>query len=362
QPESSSELDNSVTVRYLAEGAANVVFSLIPYDQYAPSSNELPFVFCAPGTYTVCPRSDLISKVLRVSKKGEKLLSCDIIKQGFENQIRPHFQNGFDQHLMNHDLISLDILALTELDIMLARQSQHNTGSRSLPQRNGITSRILSPHYGILLPNLSSIPNQSFTIEIKPKWLAQSPTAPKHSYRCRTCAMRAMVRYKQNKTGKEYDICPLHLVSGNVKYIKRFVHGKYLEAAYSWPEPVLAAPDEDELVDTMTDYLATGPGHALLQHLKHLQVSNDPNGVLKLDKTGDSAQRSDIISQLRLAMTLRDCSLFVSARLGPTLSIEKRPRIVLSVDSKLGDLDFKSVEKVDDWDKKEMELIHGGWY
>lgn len=55
---------------------------------------------------------------------------------------------------------------------------------------------------------------------------------------------------------------------------------------------------------------------------------------------------------LRLAMTLRDCSLFMRIPYVDNLPIE----------AKLGDLDFKSSDKLEDWYQKEEALVNGGWY
>lgn len=51
-------------------------------------------------------------------------------------------------------------------------------------------------------------------------------------------------------------------------------------------------------------------------------------------------------------MTLRDCSLFVRIPYDESIPIE----------AKLGDLDFKSSDKLHDWYNKEQMLVHGGWY
>jgi inositol-pentakisphosphate 2-kinase len=59
----------------------------------------------------------------------------------------------------------------------------------------------------------------------------------------------------------------------------------------------------------------------------------------------------NFVYDLRLAMTLRDCSLFVVVPLRDG-----------EVTSKLADLDFKSAEKIDDWRDKEAALVDEGWY
>lgn len=79
-------------------------------------------------------------------------------------------------------------------------------------------------------------------VEFKPKWLAQSPNAPKEWMLCRTCAVRAMSHGKPNDLPKENvmrdvgsedeeededdelpEYCPLDLASGNRKRIEAAV-------------------------------------------------------------------------------------------------------------------------------------------
>ena len=54
-----------------------------------------------------------------------------------------------------------------------------------------------------------------------------------------------------------------------------------------------------------------------------------------------------------LAMTLRDCTVFVR------FPSEGRSE---EVEARLGDLDLKSREKKEYWRRSELELIEDGWY
>jgi inositol-pentakisphosphate 2-kinase len=104
------------------------------------------------------------------------------------------------------------------------------------------------------------------------------------------------------------------------------------------------------LIKALVDYLTVGDGLILLQHLLHLQSSLDPRGVLcRLD-----ADAASFDYNLRLAMTLRDCSLFIK--------IAYNTADVVGIESKLGDLDFKSAEKIVDWMDKERQLLQDGAY
>jgi inositol-pentakisphosphate 2-kinase len=105
----------------------------------------------------------------------------------------------------------------------------------------------------------------------------------------------------------------------------------------------------DVLVDRVVAYFTIGDGRTLLLHLKKLQSTLDSKGILqRYVCPGDDF---NFVYDLRLAMTLRDCSLFVAV---PLRSGE--------ITSKLADLDFKSAEKIDDWRDKEATLVNEGWY
>ncbi len=182
-------------------------------------------------------------------------------------------------------------------------------------------------------------PGSSITIELKPKWLAQSPNAPISAVRCRTCAIQAQRRLVG--TPSTPVVCPLALLHGDgaalETYVKPLIR-KELGNAHT-------AAIEATLFARIIAYMTQGPGHALLEHLGRLQQGLDPHGVLQL-----VAER---VEPLCLAMALRDCSLFLRVPYAdPGAPIE----------AKLADLDFKSEDKVDDWVDKEKKLIGEGWY
>lgn len=105
--------------------------------------------------------------------------------------------------------------------------------------------------------------------------------------------------------------------------------------------------ESEAIIQRAVPYLTTGPGHKILQHIRYLQGQLDPEGVLSCSSSSKEENR------LRLAMTLRDCSLFIRI---PWLDQN------MPIEAKLGDLDFKSRGKKIDWAMKEKRLLHGGWY
>ncbi|KAF2179343.1 hypothetical protein K469DRAFT_716345 [Zopfia rhizophila CBS 207.26] len=352
---------NAVFFQYLAEGAANVVFSITDYhSQLSPFHRA--FVFTDDEDGYVLPSYQFYGKVIRVPKDNEHTLDGQRIKDGFENDVKPLFRNGFLHHLMEHEPVEFDSHIAMALDLEL--RYVHSDGTTERPRRHEGAIRH-ETQIALLMTNMSSTPGTSFTIEFKPKWLVQSPNAPRNAYRCRTCAMRAYANWKEKEPDEENKhppaktyICPLYLFNGDEQIVGPWVHEKILQLIPSFVNP----GQEDGVVGAITTYLTKGDGFALLQHLGIMQKALDPIGVLNhLDATGNhlystESNESDLLGiehQLRLAMTLRDCSMFVKVYYS---------RQTIAVESKLGDLDFKSVEKVPGWIEKEKRLVEGGFY
>jgi inositol-pentakisphosphate 2-kinase len=112
------------------------------------------------------------------------------------------------------------------------------------------------------------------------------------------------------------------------------------------PAPVVTSA----IAKALLDYVTVGDGITLLQHLLNLQSSLDPRGVL----CRPQADTGTFDDNLRLAMTLRDCSMFIK--------ISYNTAGVTAIESKLGDLDFKSAEKIVDWMDKEKQLLQDSSY
>ena len=336
----------------LNEGAANVVFHIRP-SHVQHKSLDFVFVDIDDGGNTAMsvPREEVTSQVLRVSKGAPKCLRSEDIIRGFENDVRPLFESCTggksspvsdltEKHLMPHHGVLLFPGAMLDLIHQVdAIQKVEGHESRE------------STRWGILLPNMSPNPGTSITLEIKPKWLLQSPTAPPGAIRCRTCALQ----YSRGKgTPKDY-ICPLQLVNGGESDLQQWAVESVLKHAGEG-ENMSADPKNAQfrsVVNHLLQYIAKGDGRTLLGHIKDLQSQLDPQGVLCRSSTSD---RSKFDHDLRLAMTLRDCSMLIVVPY--TSSGGSLPPIV----SKLADLDFKSAGKISDWAEKETDLVDGGWY
>ena len=192
------------------------------------------------------------------------------------------------------------------------------------------------------MPNMKIPLNEGFCVEIKLKWLMQSRDAPPNARRCRTCALAA-------SKGKEVYFCPLKLASESEKEredaIQNIVMGVFLDWSESpWhPEFKLLEHHHPQFPCLLRlESFFANEGRRLILRLRKLQDDFDKTGVLS-----DSVNLT-----LPLAMTLRDCTLFMKIP-----NDENKP-----IEARFGDLDVKSIRKVPEWRRKERELIDGGWY
>jgi inositol-pentakisphosphate 2-kinase len=347
-----------VTFEYLNKGAANIIFKI---QTWSPGSSATTFSFIdvlregkLSFKATTMDHQYLMRHVLRVPRGGQKHLSSMEIIHGYEHAIRPLFlpgkyktlgkatvsRSGSDtpimvqlnrdltRHLMDHEAVLLLPEVMNHLYTKVEKGTFANTAPRNC--------------WGILLPNMSPTPGQSITLEIKPKWLAQSPNAPSGAIRCRTCAMQVSV-----PKNRDSYICPLQVLHGDSKALRPWALATVKRHFGSKPPPQAVI---SSMVEGIVTYLTVGDGVDLLRHLLQLQSTLDPRGILCRPQHG-----SELFDyNLRLAMTLRDCSLFI--KISYTTSGMTR------IESKLGDLDFKSAEKIVDWMDKEKQLLNDRAY
>lgn len=340
-----------VSFQSLNEGAANAVFSIQSQQRMQDASGFLFVAVKDSGeTATAIPAKLILDKVLRVSKGLPKSLRSEVIVDGFMADVRPLFVSPRSSTNTSQTLeeINLDQHLMAHLPVVLFEEA--------MAALKGLVPAIRplgsAAQFGILLPNMSTIPGQNITFEIKPKWLAQSPAAPPDAIRCRTCALQ----FSRGRGIPDDYICPLRLsneepsTNGDAGHIRRWAKSALSKQLRSdsnarLPQDLLL----DVLVDRVVSYFTTGDGRTLLLHLKKLQSTLDSEGILQ--RYARPRDDFNFVYDLRLAMTLRDCSLFVVV---PIRDGE--------ITSKLADLDFKSAEKIDDWRDKEAALVEEGWY
>lgn len=334
-----SGADTGFQLVFLSKGAANVVFSCRPFSSKLPAASpSLHIVQTAHnGSHVHCVSTDIVrNKVLRIPRGMPKCLSGEEIVDGFSKYIIPLFSVDLSKHLMGHQLVAL----MPDIIEILAQKDENGLVRISEPATH-------PSRWAILLPDMSSTPGSSITVEVKPKWLTQSPNAPRNATRCRTCAMQ-IIHPKNRKTY----ICPLRLVNGDRNDIYPWVY-ETIETMCRIPSNGFGLASSKSLAyiaEAVTKYLTSGEGRTLLQHLRKLQSSLDPHGVMQRPPRSDSFDHN-----LRLAMTLRDCSLFI--KIAYNKSGESSDIV-----SKLADLDFKSAEKIPDWAEKEVTLQAEGAY
>ncbi|UPX09639.1 Inositol-pentakisphosphate 2-kinase [Ascochyta rabiei] len=289
-------------------------------------------------------------KVLRVSKGLPKSLRSEVIVDGFMADVRPLFVSPSASTATCQTLkeIDLDKHLMAHLPVVLLDKAM-SALKELVPAIRLLSS---TAQFGILLPNMSTVAGQNITFEIKPKWLAQSPAAPPDAIRCRTCALQ----FSRGKGVPNDYICPLRLSNespackDDIAWIRRWAENSLsLQFQTDGNANSNQQANLGVLVDHVVAYFTTGDGRTLLLHLKKLQATLDSEGILQ--RYAHPRDDFNFVYDLRLAMTLRDCSLFVVVPLHEG-----------NITSKLADLDFKSAEKMDDWRDKEAALVDDGWY
>jgi inositol-pentakisphosphate 2-kinase len=159
----------------------------------------------------------------------------------------------------------------------------------------------------------------------------QSPNAPLDAVRCRNCAVQLFRRLREPHRDARPKPCPLLLVSDSWQHRRSYL------AALS--------PDEDP-----GEWFRGNPGtkaRRLLTRLRDLQQDLDQDGPLGV---GEDSQF------FPLAMTLRDCSVFLQIFSAAEGSEHK-------VVARLADLDKKNASaKLPYWRRTEQELIEHGAY
>ncbi|PVH74999.1 hypothetical protein DL98DRAFT_428347 [Cadophora sp. DSE1049] len=371
-------LPANAELQYLGEGAANIVYRIsIPqpppstpppteleeYGEGTPLPSEIEFdddvgdkgVFGS--TYSILCGRNPTDRLLRLRKDLPTTFPCLIAQSTWSRLIAPLFPPS---QLVNQSLVSLrpDLFNhITALNSSLkAWEKQPSTTfsssnptskvSKSTAEDEESKTRSLKRHgvylandpHGLLVTDMSG----PGVLQFKPKWLAQSPSAPKGARRCRQCALvarkaflsssqQAQPQKAKSDVESTSSFCPLNLLSTDPNIVRR--------VAESILGPDLGA--EKEMVDRFTNWLIKT---SLLKRLRDVQLAMDKHGVLATETASE---------ELRVAMTVRDCSVFVRMLNGEGEG---------EVEARIGDLDVKSPEKLAYWKETERMLVEEGWY
>ncbi|KAJ2986695.1 hypothetical protein NUW58_g4905 [Xylaria curta] len=255
----------NVDFEYVAEGRANIVFSI--WESKGPTASKGRFE----------------GILLRVPKATPGVTPCDYetLQEFHENQVEDRVGR---QHLVPQTLIQLS----REVAAILHKK------------RNKVDDSEIRAGYAMLIQDMSASPGYS-VLEFKPKWLAQSPIAPLDAKRCRTCAREAFRNHQKYAKGQvvSVPICPLGLVHEDPAVVMATIK----RLALGWTEQ-----DQKRLSQA---FERTG----ILKKLRKLQTMGDRGRTL-LDDPSDP--------DFGLAMTLRDCSCYVRMPTDPSKDVEIR--------------------------------------
>jgi inositol-pentakisphosphate 2-kinase len=291
--------------------------------------------------------NDTIDKLLRLRKDLPHAVPCSILQSNFTRLIIPLFEPN---QIVNQCLVKLqpsNIIQqlnreLENLEVIKPKSNSILTFDPRPIKRRG--TYLANDEYGLLVDDMTTSRPHWFlrmeialttlvmdlnTLEFKPKWLAQSPSAPEKSKRCRQCAYVALQNAAKARKGEplQKSFCPLDLVSDKQEDIFRVA------------EILLRPAGQHEI----TEFVAWISSTKLLRRLRDNQIRLDALGPLNADPKDE---------RFRAAMTLRDVTVFLRYPRGG----------MQSANARIGDLDIKSPEKGALWKEKEMTLIDEGWY
>ena len=301
-----------ISFSYLTEGAANTIWNV----HFSHDSN--------------LARHDS-SIVLRMRKDIASTIPMLELKEQFEKRIAPLF--AFNPGL----LLPVHLIRLCPSVIEGMNRQLHQL--EATKHRKALRIGVYHPSfeiepYAMVMPNLGYGPGK--VVEFKPKWLAQSPSAPRNAQRCRTCALNAMRRVKGVSGRGDSGFCPFDLLSS---------HDGILSSALRqvWK-------DEKTLLEFVDAFrFEVQPALRQLQKLQRQQ------GVVGLHDFLDPVDKD-----FSVAMALRDCSIVLKVVKSST---QQESRLTIAT-VKLLDLDLKDAGggKLAKWARIEAELIEDGWY
>ncbi|KAA8648858.1 Inositol-pentakisphosphate 2-kinase, partial [Aspergillus tanneri] len=313
------ELPLGAQLVYLAEGGANVIYRIISISG-ASAVGSKKTVPCGTDSLYVPP--EFKGKLLRLRKDTASGIPYQEIARNFDRTIRPLFKQD---ELVDQELVYLPRGLVQQCNDQLHAAEVHG---RRPKRRHGVYLSVTEP-FGLLITDMTVFDSPGTVLaELKPKWLLQSPSAPANSRRCRTCSLREMKNHDARRAGRpeERSFCPLDLVSDRFENVMRAA------------KLVKGCKDQLRLAKVLYR------NSTLQTLLGHQKVARD---VGLLGPPPQSREKS-------LAMTLRDCTMF----------IKMPPDDGDAVEIRLGDLDLKTGAggKAQYWVDLENQLITEGWY
>lgn len=297
-------------VKLVGEGSANAVFEIkVPQRDRAGRDMK-----------------GLLLRVAKVPSLGAPLSYNYLLQQKYlQTAVKPILGD----HIVHQELVVLHKSNIVRELNNLLRDINHTRRDKFKGTYVGETD------WGFLIEDMRPQDIDSCVlVEFKPKWLSQSPSAPKGAIRCRQCAMELRNLTKdpsRNKTRPERKPCPLALMNSDCPW--------HICSPFRMAPHLADEPDSESYVEALRRIAS----HDAIRDLKEQQDIHDKVGPLR-------ALPSDPF--FPLAMTLRDCTCFAQ--------IDKCSQ---SVRIRFGDLDWKDPGvKFETWRGVEAELVEGGFY
>ena len=278
------DLDTPCQLKYFQEGAAYVAYSI--GDPVTSSSfNRESYHSGPPHDHEreIDPR--LKNKLLRLRTDIPSAAPVQESHEYFKKTVEPLFSPGMliEQELVE---VSPELLKKRNADLRGTEKLQWLRDD----DRAG-TYLAEDETHGLLVTDMRW-DDRHASCDLKPKWLAQSPSAPEGSKRCRTCAMRA--KYERFSYLRAF--CPLVLTTKNDELLKKQLLNGLCK--------MRGAPiSMFEQVDYAIPFLKMSH---MLRRLKDLQEEYDKDGPLTANVNNEN---------FKLAMTLRDCTMFMKVSL-----------------------------------------------
>ncbi|PQE19831.1 inositol-pentakisphosphate 2-kinase protein [Rutstroemia sp. NJR-2017a WRK4] len=352
-------LPDALTLTYVGEGAANVVYRIEVHPQprpiIPPELEGTPTAERALSKWKhhVDAAKYLSNKLLRLRKDLPTTAPTEVSHNNWHRLFYPLFQPS---ELVEQQLVTLNNKSLIKAlnrNLLLNKLSYSTVTANPSPERDFLRGQsrfgtyLADDEYGLLITDMTPDPSLSQTlIEFKPKWLTQSPNAPPHSRRCRTCALNARKKAKAKQAANSApDFCPLRLVLDH-----KDPRVRELNYRAFWTQ-LLERELREEGMKRLCGWVE---GRGVWGYLGGLQGGRDGGGVLGLGEEegeGEGEEERNKRENLQVAMTLRDCSFY--------MRFDKDDNLL---ETRIGDLDFKSADKVGEWRRKERELRDEGWY
>lgn len=323
-----------------------------------PSEHELKpedWQYFAEGAANMILKSDLPrygGKLLRVRKYVPGSPSTVLVNDFYQKHVVPVLKETY----VSSQLVNLSEGFVHAINIRPPAKKQRNDAKLDEDETHAFlmesafdSSLTITSHKikacSITLCNSPSGKLEEVVVEFKPKWLLLSPNSGENSIRCRTCALAYM-------RGKKPGICPLDLVSEDYKV----VHAAFEQNLKGSEEFVSS---EFPLSDVISKALYKSE---VFEKLKRLQAM-DVRGIARYSND------EDLDENFLVATAARDCTMFVSVRIGSTPAKNSDKIVTVGetdyiVSLKLADIDLKnpSQAKRDYWLGIERSLIDDKWY